>query len=98
MPLVEYPDSDSDDGARPQHQGEPSSRENENKKRKLSTDQGHSAMPALSDIHSRKFYDMYATEPRISAQDDPSLHGGKKRVTPHVVGNWPSHVYLECMS
>lgn len=42
------------------------------------------------------FYDLYATSTRVSVQDDPSLHGGRKRAIPHVEGNWPTHLYLEC--
>lgn len=44
------------------------------------------------------FHDLYASNARISVRDVSSLHGGRKRAIPHVEGNWPTHIYLECKS
>lgn len=86
--LVNYSDSDTDieEDAVLETSAPP-------KKRKLSSDDNKpSKLPPLP----ARFLDQYSSTVRTSTQDDPALHAGRKRVTPHVEGNWPAHVYLEC--
>ncbi|MCJ1404897.1 poly(U)-specific 3'-to-5' RNA exonuclease [Xylographa trunciseda] len=96
MPLVDYSDSeDSEHGetrkneaGKPQSSGKYSPKKG--LKRKLSGILT-SDLPPLPDA----FHDLYASNSRVSTQDDPTLHGGRQRGTPHVDGQWPSHVYIE---
>ena len=85
LALVQYSDSESDDAdiKLPGYA----------LKRKRSAEgQASTSLPPLP----AAFHDLYTTNARISTSDNPELHGGRKRAIPHVEGNWPSHVYLEC--
>lgn len=82
MSLVQYSDSESESDAECAFPPP--------KKPRLTTG---ASLPPLPPA----FHDLYASGTRVSVKDDPSLHGGRKRVIPHVEGNWPSHLYLECM-
>ena len=92
MALVEYSDSEGSDNPPPDHTPRTSQKSRALKRKHSST--SDSTLPSLPD----SFHDLYASSARVSKQDDPSLHNGRQRVTPHVEGNWPTHVYIECES
>ncbi|KAG6087725.1 hypothetical protein E4U15_007474 [Claviceps sp. LM218 group G6] len=85
MGLVDYSSSSDDEES-------PASPQRKRHKPKPGSNGLHkSSMPPLPST----FHDLYASTVRQSAVDDPSLHQGRKRQNPHVVGHWPSHVYVE---
>ncbi|ELR10004.1 nuclease [Pseudogymnoascus destructans] len=107
MALVDY--SSSSDDEEPQDEEDSSAADKEGKpttavpstntpatlKPRNTLKRKHEATPpSLPPLPSR-FLDLYASNARASAHDDPSLHGGRKRTTPHVQGNWPTHLYIE---
>ena len=83
MALVDYPESDSDSSTK--------SRCSSGKQLERPAAQAEPLPPLPSVLHS-----MYATPARTSTTDDPSMHAGRQRATPHIVGNFPSHLYTEC--
>jgi hypothetical protein len=85
MALVDYSSSDDDEN-----------NEAEAKAGSLKRKRDNESSDDLPPLPS-KFHDLYASTTRVSTRDDPSLHGGRKRVTPHIEGNWPTHLYIECM-
>ena len=88
MSLVAYPDSASDSGG-----DSPAPKPGLKRKRGEPDAAASNHLPPLP----AAFHDLYSTNARVSTSDDPSLHGGRKRAVPHIKGNWPSHVFLECM-
>ena len=85
MPLVDYSDSDC---------SEPVISTAKPTRKRKREQESSTDLPPLPD----SFHDLYASTVRTSTQDDPRMHGGRQRQTPHVEGNWPTHVYVECKS
>ncbi|PVH83419.1 hypothetical protein DL98DRAFT_413198 [Cadophora sp. DSE1049] len=86
MALVDYSSSDEEDDEETSKLE--CSKENSSLKRKHEEPSGLPPLPS-------KFHDLYASTTRMSTRDDPSLHEGRKRVVPHIEGNWPTHIYIE---
>ncbi|KAH1940796.1 hypothetical protein KXV59_002260 [Aspergillus fumigatus] len=88
MALVQYSGTESDTEESEEKPPRPAKKSRHNSS---SVDDRVSSLPPLPTA----FRDLYASSTRVSVRDDPSLHGGRKRVIPHVEGNWPTHIYLE---
>lgn len=94
MVLVDYSDSDdsgSEARAKKTVRRNPVG-QNDLKRKRSSEQERQPDLPPLPE----SFHDMYASNARISKNDDPSLHDGRQRQVPHVEGQWPTHVYIEC--
>ncbi|GAP85351.1 putative protein family UPF0406 [Rosellinia necatrix] len=88
MGLVDY----SSDSSEPEDVNTPQvKRQKTSDKRVTTGSTTKSELPPLPPA----FHDLYASTVRVSASDDPTLHQGRKRVNPHKVGHWPSHLYIE---
>lgn len=85
MPLVDYSDSDC---------SEPSNSAARDTRKRKREKEPSTDLPPLPVF----FHDLYASTVRTSTHDDPRMHGGRQRQTPHVEGHWPTHVYIECKS
>lgn len=106
MALVDYSDSDSDDANAappkklkpdPAPPLSPTANTTTTVTTTANTTTANTTTTTLPPIPLR-FHELYAVPPRLGKDDDPALHGGRRRAIPHMHGNWPTHVFLECVS
>jgi U6 snRNA phosphodiesterase len=94
MPLVDYSSSEGEEEEEEENDNQPPP----TKRPRMSSTRApkNNGTQLASNLElPASFHTLYATNVRTSTTDDPNLHGGRKRQTPHVEGNWPTHAYLE---
>jgi hypothetical protein len=94
MLLVEYSSSEEDPVCDPSRTKVGTSRDISKKRKRNETELVKQTLPPLP----AEFHTLFVTAPRTHPSDDPVLHRGRSRQVPHVEGNWPTHIYLECGS